>query len=467
MAIDNQEKILESLKEHLTPEQISVNETVKELHGKDESYHKMELPDIVVFPENKEQVSEIMKISSRYRIPVIPFGLGSSLEGHVIPQSGGITIDFSLMNKVLEVFEEDFLVTVQPGVTRTQLNKELKKYGLFFTVDPGADATLGGMAATNASGTTSVKYGVMRDQVRDLEVVLADGTFIHTGNKAAKSSSGLHLNGLFVGSEGTLGCFTEMTLRVYGIPEHITAARASFPTVKDAVEAVVSILQAGIPIARVELVDEQSMVQVNKYNETAYTEGPTLFLEFHGNEAGLRQDVEFMQEIVQGHACIEVAFETDTAARNRLWEARHTLAYAYIHGHPGKKMMVTDVCLPISELAGAVSHARENLMALELPGGIVGHVGDGNFHALIMMDMDNPEEVAKAQEFNERIVLYALERGGTCTGEHGVGIGKKKYQQQEHGAALDVMAKIKAALDPNNLLNPGKNINVDHKELTQ
>lgn len=467
MAIDNQEKILESLKQHLTPEQISVNETVKELHGKDESYHKMELPDIVVFPENKEQVSEIMKISSQYQIPVIPFGLGSSLEGHVIPQRGGITIDFSLMNKVLEVFEEDFLVTVQPGVTRTQLNKELKKYGLFFTVDPGADATLGGMAATNASGTTSVKYGVMRDQVRDLEVVLADGTFIHTGNKAAKSSSGLHLNGLFVGSEGTLGCFTEMTLRVYGIPEHITAARASFPTVKDAVEAVVSILQAGIPIARVELVDEQSMIQVNKYNETAYTEGPTLFLEFHGNEAGLRQDVEFMQEIVQGHACIEVAFETDTAARNRLWEARHTLAYAYIHGHPGKKMMVTDVCLPISELAGAVSHARENLMALELPGGIVGHVGDGNFHALIMMDMDNPEEVAKAQEFNERIVLYALERGGTCTGEHGVGIGKKKYQQQEHGAALDVMAKIKAALDPNNLLNPGKNINVDHKELTQ
>ncbi|MDN3426457.1 FAD-linked oxidase C-terminal domain-containing protein [Microbacterium sp. APC 3898] len=467
MTIDNQEKILESLKQHLTPEQISVNETVKELHGKDESYHKMELPDIVVFPENKEQVSEIMKISSQYQIPVIPFGLGSSLEGHVIPQRGGITIDFSLMNKVLEVFEEDFLVTVQPGVTRTQLNKELKKYGLFFTVDPGADATLGGMAATNASGTTSVKYGGMRDQVRDLEVVLADGTFIHTGNKAAKSSSGLHLNGLFVGSEGTLGCFTEMTLRVYGIPEHITAARASFPTVKDAVEAVVSILQAGIPIARVELVDEQSMVQVNKYNETAYTEGPTLFLEFHGNEAGLRQDVEFMQEIVQGHACIEVAFETDTAARNRLWEARHTLAYAYIHGHPGKKMMVTDVCLPISELAGAVSHARENLMALELPGGIVGHVGDGNFHALIMMDMDNPEEVAKAQEFNERIVLYALERGGTCTGEHGVGIGKKKYQQQEHGAALDVMAKIKAALDPNNLLNPGKNINVDHKELTQ
>ena len=467
MANSSQETILQSLHEHLKEDQISVNEAIKQLHGQDESYHKMELPDIVVFPETTEQVSAIMKISTQYQVPVIPFGLGSSLEGHVIPQSGGITVDFSLMNKVLKIFEEDFLVTVQPGVTRVQLNKELKKHGLFFTVDPGADATLGGMAATNASGTTSVKYGVMRDQVRDLEVVTADGTVIHTGNKAAKSSSGLHLNGLFVGSEGTLGCFTEMTLRVYGIPEFITAARASFATVKDAVEAVVSILQAGIPIARVELVDEQSMKQVNKYNATAYAEKPTLFLEFHGNEAGLWQDVEFMQEIVQGHACEEVAFETDTAASNRLWEARHTLAYAYIHGYPGKKMMVTDVCLPISELAGAVDHARENLEALDLPGGIVGHVGDGNFHALIMMDMNNPEEVSRAQEFNERIVLYALERGGTSTGEHGVGIGKQKYQQQEHGAALGVMEKIKAALDPDNLLNPGKNIKLEKKELTR
>lgn len=464
MAIPHQEKILHNLAEFLTSEQISVNETIKELHGRDESYHAMQLPDIVVFPETAEQVSKIMKLSQQYAIPIVPFGLGSSLEGHVIPEQGGITVDFSLMNKVLHVDAEDFLVTVQPGVTRTQLNKELKKYGLFFTVDPGADATLGGMAATNASGTTSVKYGVMRDQVRDLEVVMADGTIIHTGNKAAKSSSGLHLNGLFVGSEGTLGCFTEMTLKVYGIPEFVTAARASFPSVKDAVEAVVSILQAGIPIARVELVDEQSMRQVNEYNDTAYLEKPTLFLEFHGNEAGLKQDVEFMEEIVQGHACEEIAFETDTAARNQLWEARHTLAYAYIHGYPGKKMMVTDVCLPISELANAVGHARENLEALGLPGGIVGHVGDGNFHALIMMNMEDPDEVARAQEFNGRIVEYALERGGTCTGEHGVGLGKQKYQQQEHGAALDVMEKIKRALDPHNLLNPGKNIKVETKE---
>ncbi|MGO1059284.1 FAD-binding oxidoreductase [Planococcus sp. FY231025] len=465
MAMDNLETIHEALREHLKEDQISVNETVRELHGRDESYHSMKLPDIVVFPETAAHVAAVMKVSKQFQMPVVPFGLGSSLEGHVIPQSGGITIDFSLMNKVLAVYEEDFLVKVQPGVTRTQLNKELKKYGLFFTVDPGADATLGGMVATNASGTTSVKYGVMRDQVRDLEVVLADGTIIHTGSMAAKSSSGLHLNGLFTGSEGTLGCFTEMTLRVYGIPEHITAARASFPSVKDAVEAVVSILQAGIPIARVELVDEQSVRQANLFSDTAYLEKPTLFMEFHGNEAGLKQDVEFMQEIVLGHGCEEVAFETDTAGRNRLWEARHNLAYAYIHGYPGKKMMVTDVCLPISELAGAVGHARENLLALGLPGGIVGHVGDGNFHALIMMDMNDPEEVAKAQEFNERIVLYALERGGTCTGEHGVGIGKQKYQEREHGAALAVMEKIKRALDPDNLLNPHKNIKAEAKEI--
>ncbi|WHY63677.1 FAD-binding oxidoreductase [Cytobacillus firmus] len=448
--------LLQALREFLTEQQVTENQTVRELHGRDESYHMESLPDLVVFPETAQQVSEIVKLANKYKVPIVPFGLGSSLEGHVIPYEHGITIDFSLMNKVLEVRENDFLVRVQPGVTRTQLNKELKKYGLFFSVDPGADATLGGMAATNASGTTSVKYGVMRDQVRDLEVVLADGSIIHTGNLAAKSSSGYHLNGLFVGSEGTLGCFTELTLRVYGIPEHVTAARASFPSLNDAVEAVVSILQAGVPIARVELVDEPSMKQVNLFSETNYNESPTLFLEFHGNEAGLKQDVAFTREIVEDHHCLDIEFETDNAARNRLWEARHNLAYAYIHGHPGKKMMVTDVCLPISELSGAISHAREAVDTLGLPGGIVGHVGDGNYHTLLMIDMSNSEEVAKAEKFNEQIVLYALERGGTCTGEHGVGVGKQKYQQKEHGLSLQVMEKIKNALDPDNLFNPNK-----------
>lgn len=454
--ITTNEELVMALRSVLPEIEVTINQTILEQHSSDESYHSACLPDIVVFPTKTEEVSKIMNIANQYKVPIVPFGKGTSLEGHVIPYNHGITIDFSLMNKIVEVREKDFLVKVQPGVTRSQLNKELKKYGLFFSVDPGADATIGGMAATNASGTTSVKYGTMRDQVRDLEVVLSDGTVIHTGNLAEKSSSGYHLNGLFVGSEGTLGCFTELTLRVYGIPECVMAARASFETVNDAVEGVVSILQAAIPIARVELVDEPSMKQVNLYSQTAYEEQPTLFLEFEGNEAGLRQDVEFMKEIVAAHNCKNIEFEMDNAARNQLWEARHNLAYAYVHGHPGKKLMVTDVCLPISELAGAIELAREALDMLALTGGVVGHVGDGNFHVLLMIDMNDPKEIKKADELNELIVMYALERGGTCTGEHGVGIGKQKYQEKEHGKALLVMEKIKQALDPDTLFNPNK-----------
>ncbi|KEK22349.1 FAD-binding oxidoreductase [Bacillus gaemokensis] len=450
------ERLVSDLKEILPENQVVVNMTVRELHSKDESYHASSLPDVVVFPKTTEEVSKVMKLANQHQKSVVPFGVGSSLEGHVIPYEKGITMDFSLMNRILEVREKDFLVKVQPGVTRSQLNKELKKHGLFFSVDPGADATLGGMAATNASGTTAVKYGVMRDQVRDLEVVLADGTIIHTGNLAAKSSSGYHLNGIFVGSEGTLGCFTELTLKVYGIPEHTMAARASFPAVNDAIEAVIDILQAGIPIARIELVDELSMKQVNKYSETNYREEPTLFLEFHGNEAGLKQDIEFTKEIVQDHKCKNIEFETETAARNQLWDARHNLAYAYVHSYPGKKLMSTDVCVPISELADAIQHAKETLDSIGLVGGILGHVGDGNFHVLLMVNPSDKEEVSKAEATNEKIVMYALERGGTCTGEHGVGIGKQKYQEKEHGAALLVMKKIKQVLDPQNILNPNK-----------
>ncbi|MFJ8262401.1 FAD-binding oxidoreductase [Rummeliibacillus sp. NPDC094406] len=455
------ETIVSALKNILTDEQVSVNETVRELHSKDESYHESRLPEVVVFPSSAKQVSDILKVANEFEIAVIPFGRGSSLEGHIIPVKSSITIDFSLMDKILEIRPEDLLVRVQPGVTRTQLNKELKKYGLFFSVDPGADASLGGMAATNASGTTAVRYGIMRDQVRDLEVVLADGRIIHTGNLAAKSSSGYHLNSLFVGSEGTLGCFTELTLKVYGIPEFETAARAVFPTVKSAVDAVTSILQAGIPIARVELVDEQSIEQVNHFSETNYPLKPTLFLEFHGNEAGLAQDVEFTKEIMNDNGCLEIEFETDTAARNKLWEARHNLAYAFIHGFKGKKLMSTDVCVSIKDLADAVLFARAELEKVGLPGGIVGHVGDGNFHTLVMMDMNDAKEIERAKRFNESIVHFAIERGGTCTGEHGVGIGKMQYQEKEHGAALDVMRTIKLALDPKNIMNPGKLIDID------
>ncbi|MFC3039964.1 FAD-binding oxidoreductase [Virgibacillus xinjiangensis] len=450
-----QEAVTE-LKALLKEDQISENPTVLERHSHDESYHTPVPPDAVVFPGNTDEVSKIMQIADSHHVPVTPFGLGSSLEGHVVPVEHGISIDFSLMDKVLETKEKDFLVKVQPGVTRTQLNKELKKYGLFFPVDPGADATIGGMAATNASGTLSVRYGIMRENVRDMEVVLADGTVIHSGSLAAKSSSGYHLNGLFVGSEGTLGCFTELTLKVYGIPEQITAARASFSSVDEAVEAVTAVLQAGVPVARIEIVDEASMKQVNNYSELNYQEVPTLFMEFHGNEAGLQQDVDFTEEILGDFGCLDLQFETETKARNQLWEARHNLAYAYVHGHPGRKLMVTDVCLPITEMAGAIHHAREALENLGLPGGITGHVGDGNYHVLLMIDMDRKEEVEKAQELNSRIVEYALSRGGTCTGEHGVGIGKRKYQLKEHGDALKVMDKIKQALDPKGLLNPSK-----------
>ncbi|MGP4108515.1 FAD-binding oxidoreductase [Virgibacillus sp. L01] len=449
-------KLYEELQQVLAADRVTMNDTILDQHSSDESYHKPHSPELVVFPESADEMSNIMKLANKYNKPVTPFGLGSSLEGNAIPYHGGISVDFSLMNKVLEVRQDDFLVKVQPGVTRSQLDKELKKYGLFFSVDPGADATLGGMAATNASGTTAVRYGIMRDQVRDMEVVLADGTVIHTGNMAAKSSSGYHLNGLFVGSEGTLGCFTELTLKVIGIPEHIMAARAEFGSVDDAVNGVIAILQAGIPVARVELVDEQSIKQMNHFSDTNYSEVPTLFLEFHGNEAGLQQDVEFMKEIVEDINCQKIEFESDTAARNRLWEARHNAAYAYIHGHPGRKQMVTDVCVPISELAGAVKDAREAVDESGLSGGIVGHVGDGNYHILLMIDVDDPAEIEKANVVNERIVDYALARGGTCTGEHGVGTGKQKYQAREHGESLVVMQKIKQALDPDGVLNPGK-----------
>ncbi|MBO2536043.1 FAD-binding oxidoreductase [Rummeliibacillus suwonensis] len=452
--------IVSALKDILSDEQVTVNETIRELHSKDESYHEGRLPDVVVFPSSTKEVSDILKIANDFGIAVIPFGRGSSLEGHVIPIKQSITIDFSWMNKILEIRPGDLLVRVQPGVTRTELNKELKKYGLFFSVDPGADASLGGMAATNASGTTAVRYGVMRDQVRDLEVVLADGRVIHTGNLAAKSSSGYHLNGLFVGSEGTLGCFTELTLQVYGIPEFETAAIAVFPDVQSAIEAVTGILQAGVPIARVELVDEQSIEQVNQYSETDFPVKPTLFLEFHGNEAGLAQDVEFTKEIMNDSGCLSIQFETATAARHKLWEARHNLAYAYIHGFKGKKLMTTDVCVSITDLADAVLFARAELEKVNIPGGILGHVGDGNFHVLLMIDMSNKEELARAEAYNEKLVRFAIERNGTCTGEHGVGFGKQKYQVLEHGEALNVMKAIKKAIDPKDILNPGKLVDI-------
>ena len=312
------------------------------------------------------------------------------------------------------------------------------------------------MTATNASGTTSVRYGIMRSQVRDLEVVLADGTVIHAGGLSAKSSSGYHLTGLFVGSEGTLGSFTEITLRVYGIPETIIAGRAVFPTVKAAVDGAVSLLSAGLAIARVELVDSASIKQVNLHSETDYPEQPTLFFEFHGNEAALAQDVAFAQELLEENECASFLVETDSKKRAKLWEARHNLAYAFKHGFPGKDMMLTDVCLPLSELSEAVVYARETIDNSGLAGGVLGHVGDGNFHTTLMYNKRDSHEVRLAEEVNGKIVEYALKKGGTCTGEHGIGIGKKKYLQMEHPDTLPFMKAIKQQFDPNGILNPGK-----------
>jgi D-lactate dehydrogenase (cytochrome) len=447
---------IQELKVLLTSEQISDNDTILEHHSKDESYHTPVKPDIVVFPKSSKEISEIIKIADKYQIPVVPFGAGSSLEGHPIPLSGGISMDFQLMNNILEIRQNDLLVKVQPGVTRIQLNKALKKYGLFFPVDPGADATIGGMTSTNASGTTTVKYGAMKDVVRGLEIVLADGEIANVGGLAAKSSSGYNLTPLFVGSEGTLGVFSEITLRVFGIPEAILACRVVFETVHQAVKAANAMVSSGIPIARVELVDTKSIKQVNLHNDTDYQEMPTLFLEFHGNKEGIKADVAFAKDLADIEGCIHFEYETDSKKRAKLWEVRHSLAYAYSHGYPTKKNMSTDVCVPLSKLPDAIEFASSLLDQLDLVGGVVGHVGDGNFHALIMLNPNDLVEVEKAQTVNKRIVEYAINCGGTATGEHGIGIGKIEYLYQEHATSIHLMKAIKNQFDPKGIMNPGK-----------
>ncbi|MFK2826281.1 FAD-linked oxidase C-terminal domain-containing protein [Bacillus sp. B190/17] len=453
--------LVEELIDILSSDKVTINETILEHHSKDESHFEPVLPDVVVFPTSTEDVQKVILFAKDNKIPIVPFGVGSGLEGHAIPIHRGISVDFSQMNQIVELRPEDLIVKVQPGVTRLQLNQELNKHGLFFPVDPGADATIGGMAATNASGTQAVRYGGMKDQILDLEVVLADGRVIHTGTLAKKSSSGYHLTSLFAGSEGTLGLFTEVTLKLHGIPESMMAARACFPSVKQCVEAAVSILSAGIPIARMELVDARSIVQVNRFSGTDFPEKPSLFLEFHGNEAGNESDAQFAQELFEEHQCQEFAFEKDSLKRAQLWKARHDLAYAFLHSDPKLQTIYTDVCVPISKLTEMVEYARERIGAHGLDGAVLGHIGDGNFHTLALFDPKNREHVQKIERLNEEIVKFAFTLGGTCTGEHGVGLGKIKYQRQEHGAALDVMAGIKHQLDPDHILNPGKLLPVE------
>ncbi len=420
------------------------------------TYHAAHLPDAVVFPEGRDEVVEILRFANENDVPIVPFGQGSSLEAHTIPMHGGISLDFNRMNHILEIRPDDFIARVEPGVTHGQLNAALKEHGLLFPVDPGWDASLGGMAGTNASGTNAVRYGVMKDQVLGLEVVLGNGTMMRTGGMAMKSSAGYNLTGLFVGSEGTLGVFTALILRLYPVPEHILAGRATFPDIERAGRAAVAMIRAGIRIGRVELVDARTIEAVNAYKGTDYAVAPTLFLEFSGSEAGVEYDVAKAREISGSEDCESFEFEADEAAREKLWEARHEAAFAINELNPDKKPMTTDVCVPISELPGALSHARDTIASRGLDGAILGHVGDGNYHAVFPVDAVDEADLENAEAVNSEIVAYALERGGTCTGEHGIGSGKTAHLEEEHGDSLPFMRQIKRLADPNGIMNPGK-----------
>ncbi|MCL4127906.1 UNVERIFIED_CONTAM: hypothetical protein GTU68_049841 [Idotea baltica] len=403
-----------------------------------------------------------MKICSAQRVPVVPFGIGTSLEGHVIPIRGGISIDTSRMNKVLDIHESDLDAVVQPGVTRTQLNDDLRATGLMFTVDPGADATLGGMAATRASGTNTVRYGTMRENVMALEVVLPDGTVIETGSRSRKSSSGYDLTHLFVGSEGTLGIITRLTVRLFGQPDTILAATCAFETVDDAVNTVIMAIQMGIPMARIELLDEVQMKGMNIFNpDLNLPEKPHLFLEFHGSEAGVKEQVELFEGVGEEFGVSGFEWATKAEDRNRLWNARHNAYYAGKSLRKGCEGVVTDCCVPISSLADCISRTKELIAEAGLIAPVVGHVGDGNFHLLILFDPDDAAELGRAKALAAKVNHVALSFGGTVTGEHGVGTGKKKYMVEEHGAAYALMATLKRAVDPDNIMNPGKTVEIN------
>ncbi len=435
---------------------VSVGESDRATHGEDLTYHPPRPPEAVVYPESAAEVAAVLAFANEARISVVPFGAGTSLEGHVIPVEGGISLDLARLTRV-EIHAADLSATVQAGVTRSALNRRAGEHGLAFPVDPGADATLGGMAATNASGTTTIRYGGMRAHVLGLEVVLADGTVLHTGSRAFKTSAGYHLTGLFVGSEGTLGVITELVLRLHGIPEYTVAARATFPDLDAAVGAAVAMVGSGVALTRVELLDALTLRALNRYKESAYAEAPSLFLEFAGTETGVTGEVEAAGEICAAQDCLSFEFEREEEARSRLWEARHHAAFALAAtAPPGSKFKATDVCVPVSELPGAVRHARGLVEERGLEASIIGHVGDGNYHVGFSVDPNDAAAIAAAEEINHEIVEYALARGGTCTGEHGIGLGKIGYLEREHGDLVPVMRGIKHVLDPNGILNPGK-----------
>ncbi len=434
---------------------------LREQHGRGEAYHEAWPPEAVAFAASTEEIAAIVGVCAEHGVPIVPFGAGTSLEGHVAALHGGLSLDLTRMNEVLAVHPADLDATVQAGVTRKQLNAHLRDTGLFFPIDPGADATIGGMTATRASGTNAVRYGTMKENVLGLTVVLADGRVIRTGGRARKSSAGYDLTRLFVGSEGTLGIITEITVRLYGVPEAMSAAVCSFPGVDDAVRTVIATIQAGVPVARIELLDELQMRGCIGYSKLeGYSAAPTLFYEFHGTEAGVREQAELAQALAQEHGGRDFQWTARAEERNRLWQARHDSYYAALSLRPGAVGWATDVCVPISRLGDCIAETRVDLEQAGMLAPIVGHVGDGNFHLLMLIDPARPEELATAQRLNKRLVRRAVAMEGTCTGEHGVGFGKIDSVAEEVGQAVEVMAAIKRALDPANLMNPGKVVRV-------
>lgn len=435
---------------------LSTAQAVRDQHGKDESYHPGVAPDAVVFCTETEQVAQVVKACAERRVPVIPYGAGTSLEGHVAALSGGVCIDLSRMDRIIQVNGEDMDVTVEAGVRRKALNEYLRDTGLFFPIDPGADASIGGMTATAASGTNAVRYGTMRENVLALTVVMADGRIIKTGRRARKSAAGYDLTRLFVGSEGTLGVITEITLRLYGIPETILSAVCSFPDLERAVNTVILTIQSGIPIARIELLDDVQMDAVNRFSGLDYAVAPTLFFEFHGSTAGAQEQVEQVSALAVEHGGADFKWATKPEERSKLWQARHDAYYAALALRPGCKGIATDVCVPISRLAECILETQADVRNAGVCAPIVGHVGDGNFHLVFVVDPDNAAEMKTAADINKRMIMRALAMDGTCTGEHGVGHGKIDYLEVELGEALSAMRAVKMALDPDNIMNPGK-----------
>ena len=449
------DSLLEALR-NLLGERVSTAASILAHHAKDESHHAAAPPNIVVFPETSEEVATIVRLCADERIPVIPFGAGTSLEGGISAVHGGVCIDMMEMNRIIQINADDLDVTVEAGVTRKQLNADLRDTGLFFPIDPGADATLGGMASTRASGTNAVRYGTMRENVLNVKVVLADGRLIQTGGRARKSAAGYDLTRMFVGAEGTLGVITEVTVRLYGVPEAISAAVCGFPSIEAAVRCCMLTIQSGIPVARVELLDAIQMRACIQYSDLDCEPVPTLLFEFHGSQASVREQAVTVQEIASEFGGGDFQWADRTEDRNKLWQARHDALYATLALKPGFKAWATDVCVPVSSLADCIEETRSDIEVSSLTATMVGHVGDGNFHVIFLLDPDRPQDFAEAQRINDQMVTRAIAMDGTCTGEHGIGTGKQHCLEQEFGEALDTMRDIKRVLDPLNIMNPGK-----------